>query len=75
MREPGNCTDFPGYKCVSQDHCRDGLIVTDGPHVLDLKQASSFSVNIQPELSKCPGDLEVCCLQDPGLEGERYWSS
>ena len=68
----GNCSDFEGYSCVTNNLCRDGIIVTDGSGVLTVKQANPYLVNIQPHLSKCPGDLEVCCLRDEGFGKHRF---
>jgi len=63
-------TDFPycanytatqGYMCVPYYQCHNGSIITDGAGLIDIR--NGFGV-LNPEESKCPGFLDVCC-KDP----------
>jgi len=59
-----NCADYTdtqGYMCVPYYQCHNGSIITDGAGLIDIR--NGFGV-LQPEESKCPGFLDVCC-KDP----------
>merc|ERR1712027_174833 len=59
-----NCADYTeefGYECVPYYQCSNGTIITDGAGLIDIR--NGFAA-LQPEDSKCPGFLEVCC-KDP----------
>merc|ERR1712088_683963 len=59
-----NCADYTesqGYECVPYYQCHDGTIITDGGGLIDIR--NGFGI-LSPEDSKCPGFLDVCCL-DP----------
>jgi len=59
-----NCADYTeqfGYMCVPYYQCSNGTIITDGTGLIDIR--NGFAA-LQPEDSKCPGLLEVCC-KDP----------
>ena len=54
-----------GYKCVPYHLCDDlGEIIRDGgPGLIDIRNGfgSAPAITLDPENSKCAGDLEVCC--------------
>ena len=50
-----------GYQCVPYYQCANGTIITDGAGLIDIR--NGFAA-LNPEESKCPGLLEVCC-RDP----------
>merc|ERR1712038_156257 len=59
-----NCADYTasqGYECVPYYQCNNGTIITDGGGLIDIR--NGFGI-LSPEDSKCPGFLDVCCL-DP----------
>merc|ERR1712198_330839 len=59
-----NCADYTasqGYECVPYYQCHNGTIITDGGGLIDIRNGSGI---LSPEDSKCPGFLDVCCL-DP----------
>merc|ERR1712088_470703 len=59
-----NCADYTesqGYECVPYYQCHNGTIITDGGGLIDI--SNGFGI-LSPEDSKCPGFLDVCCL-DP----------
>jgi len=59
-----NCADYTasqGYECVPYYQCHNGSIITDGGGLIDIR--NGFGI-LSPEDSKCPGFLDVCCL-DP----------
>merc|ERR1712073_57249 len=59
-----NCADYTatqGYECVPYYQCHNGTIITDGGGLIDIR--NGFGI-LRPEDSKCPGFLDVCCL-DP----------
>merc|ERR1712018_843448 len=59
-----NCADYTasqGYECVPYYQCHNGSIITDGGGLIDIR--NGFGI-LSPEESKCPGFLDVCCL-DP----------
>merc|ERR1711887_425812 len=59
-----NCADYTatqGYECVPYYQCHNGTIITDGGGLIDIR--NGFGI-LTPEDSKCPGFLDVCCL-DP----------
>merc|ERR1712055_387387 len=61
-----NCADYTatqGYECVPYYQCHNGTIITDGGGLIDIR--NGFGI-LTPEDSKCPGFLDVCCL-DPDL--------
>ena len=56
-----------GYECVEYYQCRDGHIITDGEGLIDIRFGATpaqDSAILDPSVSKCPGQLEVCC-KDP----------
>merc|ERR1712215_230754 len=56
-----------GYECVEYYQCRDGHIITDGAGLIDIRFGATpaqDSAILDPTVSKCPGQLEVCC-KDP----------
>jgi len=56
-----------GYECVQYYQCRDGHIITDGAGLIDIRFGATpaqDSAILDPSVSKCPGQLEVCC-KDP----------
>merc|ERR1712177_171307 len=58
------CSDYTatqGYECVPYYQCDDGVIITDGGGLIDIR--NGFGI-LSPEDSKCEGFLDVCC-QDP----------
>ena len=59
-----NCADYTelyGYQCVPYYQCANGSIITDGTGLIDIR--NGFAA-LNPEESKCPGFLDVCC-KDP----------
>merc|ERR1719260_211295 len=61
------CSDYTatqGYECVPYYQCDDGVIITDGGGLIDIR--NGFGI-LSPEDSKCEGFLDVCCL-DPDFE-------
>merc|ERR1712158_112847 len=59
-----NCADYTatqGYEGVPYYQCHNGTIITDGGGLIDIR--NGFGI-LSPEDSKCPGFLDVCCL-DP----------
>ena len=54
-------TDEFGYSCVPYYQCSNGSIITDGTGLIDIR--NGFGA-LNPEDSKCPGFLDVCC-KDP----------
>ena len=54
-------TEQLGYQCVPYYQCANGTIITDGAGLIDIR--NGFAA-LDPEESKCPGFLEVCC-RDP----------
>ena len=59
-----DCSDYSqqlGYQCVPYYQCSNGTIITDGAGLIDIR--NGFAA-LNPEESKCPGFLEVCC-RDP----------
>merc|ERR1711910_108298 len=59
-----NCADYTasqGYECVPYYQCHNGSIITDGGGLIDIR--NGFGI-LSPAESKCPGFLDVCCL-DP----------
>merc|ERR1712218_586079 len=59
-----NCADYTesqGYECVPYYQCHNGTIITDGGGLIDIR--NGFGI-LSPDDSKCPGFLDVCCL-DP----------
>jgi len=56
-----NCADYAGYECVPYYQCANGSIITDGAGIIDIR--NGFAA-LNPEESKCPGFLDVCC-KDP----------
>lgn len=77
--EPGfgqqTCEEIDGYVCVEESRCRGGHVAVagdgdrsvlgvfgdDGAGSLEVRQAS---VEIDPPMSMCMGDLEVCCREE-----------
>merc|ERR1711890_143954 len=57
----GDYTESQGYECVPYYQCHNGTIITDGGGLIDIR--NGFGI-LSPEDSKCPGFLDVCCL-DP----------
>lgn len=50
------------YRCVPYYQCDDGEIITDGgPGLIDLRGNFGLEIELDPDNSKCKGDLEVCC--------------
>jgi len=47
-----------GYECVPYYQCHNGTIITDGAGLIDIR--GGFG-SLNPEDSKCPGFLDVCC--------------
>ena len=50
-----------GYRCVPYYTCQNGEVVVDGAGLFDIRSGLA-EVVLDPSKSKCPGDLEVCCL-------------
>jgi len=67
-------TSTHGYECVPYHQCdEDGSILTDGHGLIDVRSSGFYDyyedyggVVLDASDKKCPGSLEVCCL-DP------YW--
>merc|ERR1711910_54634 len=60
-------TEEYGYECVPSQQCHKGTIITDGAGLLDPRERVEIRngfASLNPEISKCPGYLEVCC-KDP----------
>merc|ERR1711872_379055 len=63
-KEFENCADYTdllGYECVPYYQCHNGTIITDGAGLIDIRNGFA---SLNPEDSKCPGFLDVCC-KDP----------
>lgn len=60
-----------GYECTPYYRCDDlGEIITDGgPGLIDLRGNFGVEVEIDPDNSKCPIDIDVCCRR-PEYVGE-----
>ena len=61
-----NCSDYTsefGYECVPYYQCENGLILTDQESGIGLidKRIDLNTVDLNPEDSKCPHYLDVCC--------------
>merc|ERR1711983_750047 len=50
-----------GYRCVPYYSCENGEIITDGGGLINVRFSSLNDVQLDPETSKCPGSLEMCC--------------
>ena len=50
-----------GYRCVPYYSCENGEIITDGGGLINVRFAGLGDVELDPETSKCPGSLEMCC--------------
>ena len=50
-----------GYRCVPYYSCENGEIITDGGGLINVRFAGLDDVQLDPETSKCPGSLEMCC--------------
>jgi hypothetical protein len=50
-----------GYRCVPYYSCENGEIITDGGGLINVRFGSLNYVQLDPETSKCPGSLEMCC--------------
>merc|ERR1719373_1184033 len=62
-----DCSDYTdqlGYECVPYYQCSNGTIITDGEGLIDIR--NGFAA-LNPDESKCPGFLEVCC-RDPDFK-------
>jgi len=71
-RKSDNCSYFEefGFECVPYYNCKDGVIITDGDSLFDIRgnfgpRSGLTSVKLDPLSSKCPSYLEVCCASDP----------
>ena len=55
-----NCTSYDSqlYACVPYYQCNNGLVITDGAGLIDIRDDSGL---LYPGDSKCPGFLDVCC--------------
>jgi len=51
-------TEQFGYECVPYYQCHNGTIITDGAGLIDVRNGFG---SLNPEDSKCPGFLDVCC--------------
>jgi len=60
-----NCTFYEpyGYQCVPYYQCHNGIIITDGGGLIDVRNNL-----VDPGNSKCDSYLEVCC-QDERYKG------
>ncbi len=60
VRSSKNCSHYhsDGFRCVPYYRCNDGKVVTDGDGRSDL---ISNQITLDPNASKCQGDLEICC--------------
>jgi len=56
-----------GYNCVPYYQCSNGTIVVDGGGLFDIRKGF-LDVTLDPDKSKCPGDLQVCCLHPGTIE-------
>jgi len=68
-KRESECSSYAslGYECVEYYQCRDGHIITDGEGLIDIRFGATpaqDSAILDPTVSKCPGQLEVCC-KDP----------
>jgi len=68
-RSAPECSSYArlGYECVPYYQCREGNIITDGEGLIDIRFGATpaqDSAILDPSVSKCPGQLEVCC-KDP----------
>merc|ERR1712215_194344 len=68
-KRESECSSYAslGYECVEYYQCRDGHIITDGEGLIDIRFGATpaqDSAILDPTISKCPGQLEVCC-KDP----------
>ena len=50
-----------GYRCVPYYSCENGEIITDGGGLINVRFGGLNDVQLDPETSKCPGSLEMCC--------------
>ena len=50
-----------GYRCVPYYSCENGEIIIDGAGLLNPRFGGLNDVELNPETSKCPGSLEMCC--------------
>jgi len=59
------CTGYAefGFECVPYYQCEDGFIITDGAGLFDIRSAL-----LDPTVSKCPSDLEVCCRDESFID-------
>ena len=71
-KKSDNCSYFEefGFECVPYYNCKDGVIITDGDSLFDIRgnfgpRSGLTSVKLDPLSSKCPSYLEVCCASDP----------
>merc|ERR1712213_277234 len=75
-----NCADYTegfGYECVPYYQCSNGSIITDGAGLIDIR--NGFAA-LNPEDSKCPGFLDVCCkdpdfVPPPAQVREQVWKT
>merc|ERR1711910_210125 len=72
-------TEEYGYECVPSQQCHKGTIITDGAGLLDPRERVEIRngfASLNPEISKCPGYLEVCCkdpdFTSPPKPGPKY---
>ena len=58
-----NCEDYAdvGYRCTPYYSCLDGEIITDGGGLFNPRFGGLSDVELNPDTSKCPGDIEMCC--------------
>jgi len=56
QEDPKECRDLAkeGFRCVPYYGCKAGELIVTGKGLVDIR-------NIDPLISKCPGDLEICC--------------
>jgi secreted trypsin-like serine protease len=57
------CAEYgnSGYRCVPFYGCDNGEIIVDGGSLINVRFGGLDDVELDPENSKCPGSLEVCC--------------
>ena len=55
------CSDFAGFSCVPETECRGNAKLLKDGNKPDVLRAEGGVLEINPEGSKCPKDLEVCC--------------
>ncbi len=57
------CDDYweSGYSCVPYFQCRAGHVIIDGEGLFNPRFGGLNDVELNPDISKCPGDLEMCC--------------